>query len=91
MNDFELLCHKAIPGFNDEDARRVAYEKIPAARSGEKAEIAKLALFLCSEAANYIIGQTIIADGGTTSLMSLISDFRSPSCARFGAGYVPGI
>ena len=83
--------HKAIPGFNDEDARRVAYEKIPAARSGEKAEIAKLALFLCSEAANYIIGQTIIADGGTTSLMSLISDFRSASCARFGAGYVPGI
>jgi len=82
---------KAIPGFNDEDARKVAYEKVPVGRSGEKVEIAKLAVFLCSEAAGYIIGQTIIADGGTTALMSLISDFRNPSTAKFGAGYVPGV
>ena len=83
--------YKMIPGFSEEEARKVAYEKIPAARSGEKAEIAKLAVFLCSDAAGYIIGQTIIADGGTTALMSLISDFRNPSAARFGSGYVPGV
>ncbi|MBI3852898.1 MAG: glucose 1-dehydrogenase [Verrucomicrobia bacterium] len=82
---------QAIPGFNDADTRKVAYEKVPVGRSGEKVEIAKLAVFLCSEAAGYIIGQTIIADGGTTALMSLISDFRNPSTARFGAGYVPGV
>ena len=82
---------KAIPGFNDEDADKVAYEKVPVGRSGEKVDIAKLAVFLCSEAAGYIIGQTIIADGGTTALMSLISDFRNPSTAKFGAGYVPGV
>lgn len=82
---------QAIPGFNEADARKVAYEKIPAGRSGEKLEIAKLTVFLCSDAAGYIIGQTIIADGGTTALMSLISDFRNPSDARFGAGYVPGV
>jgi 3-oxoacyl-[acyl-carrier protein] reductase len=83
--------YKMIPGFSEEEARKVAYEKIPAARSGEKTEIAKLAVFLCSDAAGYIIGQTIIADGGTTALMSLISDFRNPSAARFGSGYVPGV
>lgn len=82
---------KAIPGFNEADARKVAYEKVPVGRSGEKVEIAKLAVFLCSEAAGYIIGQTIIADGGTTALMSLISDFRNESTAHFGKGYVPGV
>ena len=82
---------KMIPDFSEEEARKVAYEKIPVARYGEKAEIAKLVVFLCSDAAGYIIGQTIIADGGTTALMSLISDFRNPSAARFGSGYVPGV
>jgi NAD(P)-dependent dehydrogenase (short-subunit alcohol dehydrogenase family) len=82
--------YDAIPGFNDEDARKVAAKKVPLGRSGEKTEIAKLAVFLCSDDAGYIVGQTIVADGGTTSLMSLISDFRTPSAAKFGTAYVPG-
>ena len=82
--------YDALPGFNEEDARKSAADKVPLGRSGEKLEIAKLAVFLCSEDCAYIIGQTIVADGGTTSLMSLISDFRNKSSARFGAGYVPG-
>ena len=82
---------KAIPGFNETDARKAAADKIPLGRSGEKNEIAKLAVFLCSDDAGYIVGQTIVADGGTTSLMSLISDFRTPSTARFGTGYMPGV
>ncbi|NBR71100.1 MAG: SDR family oxidoreductase [Proteobacteria bacterium] len=69
---------------------RIASFRVPI-RSGEKSEIAKLAVFLCSEDAGYIIGQTIVADGGTTSLMSLISDFRAKSTATFGKGYVPGL
>jgi NAD(P)-dependent dehydrogenase (short-subunit alcohol dehydrogenase family) len=80
----------ALPGFNEEEARKVAAEKVPLGRSGEKVEIAKLAIFLCSDDAAYIIGQTIVADGGTTSLMSLISDFRTKSTAMFGKNYVPG-
>jgi len=83
--------YKIIPGFNDADAAKVAAEKVPLGRSGLKIEIARLAIFLCSEDAGYIVGQTIIADGGTTSLMSLISDFRSRSTATFGKGYVPGV
>ena len=82
--------YDAIPGFNEEDARKAAAEKVPLGRSGEKSEIAKLAVFLCSDDAGYIVGQTIVADGGTTSLMSLISDFRNPSSAKFGTAYVPG-
>lgn len=82
--------YDAIPGFNEEDARKAAADKVPLGRSGEKAEIAKLAVFLCSDDAGYIVGQTIVADGGTSSLMSLISDFRNPSSARFGAEYITG-
>jgi hypothetical protein len=47
-------------------------------------------VFLCSDDAEFIIGQTIIADGGTTALMSLVSDFRKESANRFGKGYIPG-
>jgi hypothetical protein len=64
---------------------------VPVARYGVPLDIAKLAVFLCSEDSGFIVGQTIVADGGTTALMSLISDFRNASTARFGIGYVPGL
>jgi NAD(P)-dependent dehydrogenase (short-subunit alcohol dehydrogenase family) len=80
--------HRALPGFNEEDARKAAAEKVPLGRSGHQVEIGKLAVFLCSEDSGYIVGQTIVADGGTTSLMSLISDFRTRSSAQFGRDYL---
>ncbi len=83
--------YNVLPGFNEEDAKRDAANKIPLGRPGVPLDIAKLAVFLCSDDASYIIGQTIVADGGTTSLMSLISDFRNESSARFGKGYLPGV
>ena len=83
--------YKAIEGFDEKAARLDAADKVPLGRSGEKVEIAKLAAFLCSEDSGYIVGQTIVADGGTISLMSLISDFRHRSSAKFGKGYVPGV
>ena len=79
---------KALPGFNVEDAKKDAYEKVPAARYGNPIDVAKLAVFLCSEEASFIIGQTVIIDGGTTALMSLISDFRNESSAVFGQNYM---
>lgn len=81
----------ALPGFNEIAAAKDAAVKVPLGRSGLKVEIARLAVFLCSEDAAYIVGQTIVADGGTTALMSLISDFRNRSTAKFGTGYVPGV
>jgi NAD(P)-dependent dehydrogenase (short-subunit alcohol dehydrogenase family) len=83
--------YTAIPGFNSEDAQEVAKIKIPAGFSGVPLDIAKLAAFLCSDDSRYIVGQTIIADGGTTSLMSLIDNFRAESSAHFGRGRLPGV
>ncbi len=82
---------KAIPGFSLEGAAKAAAQSVPVTRAGTPLDIAKLAVFLCSEDAGYIVGQTIIADGGTTALMSLMTDFRTESTATFGKGYVPGV
>lgn len=68
-----------------------AKNAIPVGHAGTPLDIGKLAVFLCSEDAEFIVGQTIVVDGGTTSLMSLISDFRNESTARFGTGYLPGV
>ncbi len=82
---------KAVPGSTLETALEGAKDAVPVGRPGFPVEIAKLAAFLCSDDARFIIGQTIVADGGTTALMSLIRDFRHESTARFGTGYVPGV
>ena len=82
--------HKAIPGFSEEQAQKDAYKAVPVARFGTPLDVARLAAFICSENASFLVGQTISLDGGTTALMSLISDFRSVSTARFGAEYLAG-
>jgi NAD(P)-dependent dehydrogenase (short-subunit alcohol dehydrogenase family) len=82
---------KCIPGFTQEMADEAGYKAIPVARCGEPIDIARLAAFLCSDDASYIVGQTIVADGGTTALMSLVSDFRKESTNTFGRGYIPGV
>lgn len=38
--------------------------RVPLGRWGTAEEIAKIALFLCSDAAAYITGETVVADGG---------------------------
>lgn len=83
--------YNAVPGFSEEAARQTAVDKVPLGRVGEKLDIARIAAFLCSDDAAFIVGQTIVADGGSTALMSLISDFRNRSSASFGKGYVPGV
>ena len=40
------------------------HDAIPLNRYGSEEEIANLVVFLCSEEASYITGQTIAADGG---------------------------
>ena len=82
---------KAMPGSTPEAFAEMGEQAIPAARIGSPLDVAKLAVFLCSDDASFIAGQTFVVDGGTTALMSLFTDFRSKSRARFGAGYVPGV
>ncbi len=78
----------AIPGYTEEAVRKAAAAAIPAGRYGYPIEVARLAVYLCSDAAAFIVGQTVTIDGGTTALMSLASDFRGESAARFGARYL---
>ena len=78
---------KAISGYDPKTNGQL----IPCGFEGETSDIAKVAVFLASEGARYIVGQTLIVDGGTTSWMSFHDGFRQPSTARFGRGYVPGI
>jgi len=63
---------------------------IPSGYAGSPEDIGKVAVFLSSEAARYIIGQTIIVDGGTTSWMPFSEDFKEIGL-RLGKGYVPGL
>lgn len=83
--------YKAIPGFDLAKAAEHARNAVPVARYGRPLDVAKLAVFLCSDDAGYLVGQTVVLDGGTSALMSLISDFRTESSARFGTGYLPGV
>ena len=82
---------KVVANYDAEATDQWAKNAIPVGRVGTPLEIAKLAAFLCSDDAGFIVGQTFVADGGTTSLMSLASDFRSESKSRFGIGYLPGV
>lgn len=79
---------KAMPGVKEADLQETAKKAIPVARAGRPLDIAKLAVFLCSDDAEFIVGQTIVVDGGTTSLMSLFPDFRSEMKAKFGIEYI---
>jgi 3-oxoacyl-[acyl-carrier protein] reductase len=78
----------AIDGFSLESAKEAAKSALPAGRYGNPIDVAKLCVFLCSDEASFIIGQTIVIDGGTHALMSLISDFRNESKNKFGAKYL---
>jgi glucose 1-dehydrogenase len=79
--------YKVIKDFDAEGQGRV----IPIGRAGTPQDIGKLAVFLASEDSGYIVGQTIIADGGTTSWMPFSDAFRNPGEMHFGKGYVPGL
>jgi NAD(P)-dependent dehydrogenase (short-subunit alcohol dehydrogenase family) len=80
----------AIADFSLERSTEDARDKVPLAKYGIPSDVAKMAAYLCSEDAGFITGQTFVVDGGTTTLMSLMSDFRTESTARFGIGFIPG-
>ena len=64
---------------------------IPAGVIGAPHDIGKLALFLASDESRYIVGQTLVIDGGMLAIMPLSGDFREPRQEQWGQGYVPGL
>jgi NAD(P)-dependent dehydrogenase (short-subunit alcohol dehydrogenase family) len=78
--------YKADPDFDPEALGR----NIPAGFTGQPWDIARAVVFLASDDSRYILGQTLIVDGGTTSWIAFTDDFRKPDNAVWGKGYVPG-
>jgi len=60
--------------FEDPDTQNEVASHIPMGRIASPDEIARIAVFLASDDAGYVTGQTLFADGGLT----LYPDFRQP-------------
>ena len=67
-----ITCNVICPGFIEtdmtkelnDDLRKKLLERIPLQRFGQPEDVAGVAAFLCSPAANYITGQILTVDGG---------------------------
>ncbi len=69
-----ITCNVVAPGFIETDMtaaltpdlRETMLKQIPLGRFGAGDDIAGTVAFLCSDAASYITGQTLVVDGGMT-------------------------
>jgi len=68
-----------------------AQQSVPVGFIGQPSDIGRLAIFLASDESRYMVGQTIIADGGQCAVMPNTGDFRERRSYRFGKGYVPNL
>lgn len=84
----EVEAHHRI--FENFDPKAVG-QAIPCGFMGQPPDIAKVVAFLASDDARYIVGQTIVVDGGTTSWMPFGDGYRQAQSGQFGRGYVPGV
>jgi NAD(P)-dependent dehydrogenase (short-subunit alcohol dehydrogenase family) len=78
---------RAAPGYDPAATGRC----IPAGFVGKPEDVAHAAIFLASPEARFIVGQTLVIDGGTSAWMPFSEAFRQRNTAQFGSGYVPGI
>ena len=63
-----ILTDMAKVVMADETARRTILSRTPLGRTGEPSEVASIAVFLASDYASYVTGDTIYPDGGRLSL-----------------------
>lgn len=82
---------KAMPGVDPQQMIKDCGKCIPCGFAGTPEDIANVAMFLASDSGRYIVGQTLVVDGGTTSWMPFGEGFKRPMHASFGKGYVPGV
>jgi 3-oxoacyl-[acyl-carrier protein] reductase len=68
--------------------------EIPAGCVGTPQDIGKAVVFLASDDSKFILGQTLVVDGGTTSWMPFGEQFHDSMAEKgqqFGRGYLPGV
>ena len=63
-----ILTDMAKVVVKDEEARRTILSRTPLGRAGDPSEVATVAVFLASDYASYLTGDTIFPDGGRLSL-----------------------
>lgn len=78
---------KVLEDFDEASAADIP----PAGFIGKPRDVGRLAIFLASDDAGYIVGQTLNFDGGQSAIAPLTGDFRAPRAHQWGRGYVPGI
>ena len=62
-----IATERIAEGYGGMDvAQEAAREQVAAGRLGTPAEVAAAAVFLCSAAASYVTGQSLLVDGGLT-------------------------
>jgi NAD(P)-dependent dehydrogenase (short-subunit alcohol dehydrogenase family) len=74
----------ALPDFDEAELAA----NIPAGIVGKPEDVAHVVAFVLSEEARYILGQTLVVDGGDACWMPFHDGFRRPSQGRFGLEYM---
>jgi len=77
IREYDVYLNTIAPGTVETHANKQNYNQeqwkksiaaIPLGRAGATEDIANVALFLCSHDSDYVVGQTIVADGGEIRL-----------------------
>ncbi|GAH55747.1 unnamed protein product, partial [marine sediment metagenome] len=75
----------------DIDWKKELAKSIPIGFAAEPSDIADIAAFLASEESRYIVGQTIVADGGQNIVMPIGEGFRHRFDFTWAEKYTPGL
>lgn len=75
---YEKIIDWGPDGYSEDKVRALLERQQPLKRAGEVEDIGHMAVFLASDRARFITGQTFVVDGGLTAVMSAaVADMRA--------------